>query len=397
MITTYECFVPPIMGFGASKRIGIALHARGHKKAFVIYDKGMEDFGIAPPIVENLHMSNIETVCFDEVVPDPPDEMVEHAAEIARTAGCDVIVAIGGGSSMDTAKGVNVLINNPPPIRQYFGVPKGLRPGLPMVFVPTTAGTGSETTNMCVISCVSQNKKDSVVSPVCLGSLAILDPELTLGLPPRSTAMTGIDAFAHAVESLTGGQANPLSDALARDAIHTITRWLPRAVENGKDPVAREKMLEASYFAGMAFTNALVHLGHSIGHTIGARFHVPHGLACAFCLPEVIEYTAWTEKEKVEMICEEMGGDGARGGRLERGGRPGPGRHPRPDQEGGAAQPGAEQHPSGRAGEAGPHGDRGYRLRHHPLPHHGGPGGGDVPQRVQRLKGVSVNVVKTRC
>ncbi len=307
MITTYECFVPPIMGFGASKRIGIALHARGHKKAFVIYDKGMEDFGIAPPIVENLHMSNIETVCFDEVVPDPPDEMVEHAAEIARTAGCDVIVAIGGGSSMDTAKGVNVLINNPPPIRQYFGVPKGLRPGLPMVFVPTTAGTGSETTNMCVISCVSQNKKDSVVSPVCLGSLAILDPELTLGLPPRSTAMTGIDAFAHAVESLTGGQANPLSDALARDAIHTITRWLPRAVENGKDPVAREKMLEASYFAGMAFTNALVHLGHSIGHTIGARFHVPHGLACAFCLPEVIEYTAWTEKEKVEMICEEMG------------------------------------------------------------------------------------------
>ena len=307
MITTYECFVPPIMGFGASKRIGIALHARGHKKAFVIYDKGMEDFGIAPPIVENLHMSNIETVCFDEVVPDPPDEMVEHAAEIARTAGCDVIVAIGGGSSMDTAKGVNVLINNPPPIRQYFGVPKGLRPGLPMVFVPTTAGTGSETTNMCVISCVSQNKKDSVVSPVCLGSLAILDPELTLGLPPRSTAMTGIDAFAHAVESLTGGQANPLSDALARDAIHTITRWLPRAVENGKDPVAREKMLEVSYFAGMAFTNALVHLGHSIGHTIGARFHVPHGLACAFCLPEVIEYTAWTEKEKVEMICEEMG------------------------------------------------------------------------------------------
>ena len=307
MITTYECFVPPIMGFGASKRIGIALHARGHKKAFVIYDKGMEDFGIAPPIVENLHMSNIETVCFDEVVPDPPDEMVEHAAEIARTAGCDVIVAIGGGSSMDTAKGVNVLINNPPPIRQYFGVPKGLRPGLPMVFVPTTAGTGSETTNLCVLSCVSQNKKDSVVSPVCLGSLAILDPELTLGLPPRSTAMTGIDAFAHAVESLTGGQANPLSDALARDAIHTITRWLPRAVENGKDPVAREKMLEASYFAGMAFTNALVHLGHSIGHTIGARFHVPHGLACAFCLPEVIEYTAWTEKEKVEMICEEMG------------------------------------------------------------------------------------------
>ena len=295
------------MGFGASKRIGIKLHAQGHKKAFVIYDQGMEDFGIAPPIIENLHMSNIDTVCFSGVIPDPPDEMIERAAEQARSAGCDVIVAIGGGSSMDTAKGVNVLINNPPPLMQYFGVQKNLRPGLPMVFVPTTAGTGSETTNMCVISCVSQGKKDSIVSPVCVGSLAILDPELTMGLPPKATAMTGIDAFAHAVESLTGGQANPLSDALARDAIRTITRWLPRAVENGKDEAAREKMLEASFFAGMAFTNALVHLGHSIGHSIGAKFHVPHGLACSFCLPEVIEYTARTEREKVEMICEAMG------------------------------------------------------------------------------------------
>ncbi|MBQ9979661.1 MAG: iron-containing alcohol dehydrogenase [Oscillospiraceae bacterium] len=307
MITSYECFVPPIMGFGSSKRIGITLRAKGYKKAFVIYDKGMKDFGIADPIIENLDMANIEAVCFDGVLPDPPDEMVEAAAGIARNSGCDVIVAIGGGSSMDTAKGVNVLINNPPPIKQYFGVQKNLRPGLPMVFVPTTSGTGSETTNMCVISCVSEGKKDSVVSPVCVGTLAFLDPELTMGLPPKPTAMTGIDAFAHAVESITGAQANPLSDALARDAIRTINKWLPRAVDNGKDQVAREKMMEASFFAGMAFTNALVHLGHSIGHSIGATFHVPHGLACAFCLPEVIEYTARTESEKVVMICEAMG------------------------------------------------------------------------------------------
>lgn len=310
MITSYECFVPPVMGFGASKRIGMKLRAKGYKKAFVIYDKGMWDFGIAPPIIENLDMANIETVCFDGVLPDPPDEMVEEAAEIARNAGCDVIVAIGGGSSMDTAKGVNVLINNPPPIRQYFGVQKNLKKGLPMVFVPTTSGTGSETTNMCVISCVSMGKKDSVVSmDCCVGEMAFLDPELTMGLPPRVTAMTGIDAFSHAVESITGGQANPLSDALARDAIKTITKWLPRAVDDGKNEVAREKMMEASFFAGMAFTNGLVHLGHSIGHSIGAVFHVPHGLACSFCLPEVIEYTARTEKEKVEMICEAMGVD----------------------------------------------------------------------------------------
>ncbi len=309
MITSYECFVPAIMGSGSSKRIGITLRAKGFKKAYVIFDKGMMDFGIAGPIIENLNMANIETVCFDKVTSDPPDEMVEACAEEARVAGCDVIVAIGGGSPMDTAKGVNVLINNPPPIRQYFGVQKNLRPGLPLVFVPTTSGTGSETTNMCVITCVSQGKKDSVVSPVCVGSLAFLDPDLTLGLPPKTTAMTGLDALAHVVESITGAQSNPLSDALCRDAIRTIVKWLPVAVADGKNIEAREMMINASFFAGMAFTNALVHLGHSIGHSIGAVFHVPHGLACAFCLPEVIEYTARTEHKKVAMICEAMGAE----------------------------------------------------------------------------------------
>jgi alcohol dehydrogenase len=233
--------------------------------------------------------------------------MVEEAAAIARDAGCDVIVGIGGGSSMDTAKGVNVLMNNEPPIMRYFGVPKSLKPGVPLIFLPTTAGTGSEVTNMCVISCTSLNKKDSVVSPVCVAALAILDPDLTLGLPPKLTAATGVDAFSHAAESITGNQANPISDALSRDAIRTITQWLPIAVEDGKNLEAREKMLEASMFAGMAFTNGLVHLGHSIAHTLGAQFHIPHGVACGVCLPQVIEWTSRTEYKKVRMICEAMG------------------------------------------------------------------------------------------
>ena len=306
MITSYSIFVPVIMGRGASKRIGVTLREKGHKKAFVIYDKGMWDFGIAQPIIENLNMSSIETVCFDGVLPDPPEEMVEAAAEIARSSGCDVIVGIGGGSSMDTAKGVNVLINNEPPIKRYFGVQKKLKPGLPMVFIPTNAGTGSEVTNMTVISCTSEGKKDSVVSPVCVAELAILDAELTVGLPSKPTAVVGADAFCHAVESMTGGMANPLSDALSRDAIRTIYKWLPIAVEDGKNLEAREKMLEASMFAGMAFTNALVHISHAIGHMLGAVFHIPHGIACNICLPEVIEWSARTEAHKVRMICECM-------------------------------------------------------------------------------------------
>lgn len=307
MITSYNVFVPAIMGSGASLRTGLKVRELGCKKVLVVYDKGIKAAGIADTIVENIQNAGIETVCFDGVLPDPPDTMVEEVAEIARNEEIDGIVAVGGGSSIDTAKGINVLINNEPPIMKYFGVQKNLKPGVPMVFIPTTSGTGSEVTNMCVISCASLGKKDSVVSSVCVGTLAILDPDLTLGLPKKMTASTGVDALAHAVESLTGGQANPLSDALAREAIRLIVKWLPVAYHDGSNIEARENMMLASMFAGMAFTNALVHIGHSIAHTLGAHFHIPHGIACAVTLPEVIEYTAKTEYKKVRMICECLG------------------------------------------------------------------------------------------
>ncbi|AKL96441.1 alcohol dehydrogenase, class IV [Clostridium aceticum] len=309
MITSFNVFVPAIMGSGASLRTGIKVREMGCKKVLMVYDKGLKDVGIADVIVQNIQSAGVETVIFDKVVPDPPDTMIEEAAEIAKSEGVDGIVAVGGGSSMDTAKGINVLINNPPPIMKYFGVQKNLKPGLPLIFIPTTSGTGSEATNMCVISCTSRGNKDSIVSPVCVGSLSIVDPDLTLGLPPKITAATGIDALAHAVESMTGGNANPMSDALAREAIRGIVKWLPIAYKDGSNLEAREHMILASMYAGMAFTNALVHLGHCIGHTLGAKFHVSHGLACAAALPEVIEYTSKTEWKKVAMICECFGAE----------------------------------------------------------------------------------------
>ncbi|MEL7647877.1 MAG: iron-containing alcohol dehydrogenase [Sedimentibacter sp.] len=309
MITSYEIFVPMLMGSGASLRTGLKVKQLGCSRVLVVYDKGLKDAGIADTIVENINNAGVETVIFDKVLPDPPDTMVEEGAVLAREAGIDGIVAVGGGSSMDTAKGINVLINNEPPIMKYFGVQKNLKKGVPMVFIPTTSGTGSEVTNMCVISCTSRGNKDSVVSSVCVASLAVIDPDLTMGLPPKMTAATGIDALAHAVESITGSQANPLSDALARDAIRTIAKWLPVAYRDGSNEEAREQMILASTFAGMAFTNGLVHLGHSIGHTLGAHFHIPHGIACGIALPEVIQYTSKTEWKKVRMICECLGTD----------------------------------------------------------------------------------------
>lgn len=309
MITSYEIFVPMLMGSGASLRTGLKVRHLGCNKVLLVYDAGLKDVGIADILIDNLRNAGIEIVIFDKVLPDPPDYMVEEGAELARRENVNGIVAVGGGSSIDTAKGINVLINNEPPIKKYFGIQKNLKSGVPMVFIPTTSGTGSEVTNMCVISCVSRGNKDSVVSPVCIASLAIIDPDLTLGLPKKMTAATGIDALAHAVEAMTGSQANPLSDALARDAIRTIAKWLPVAYIDGSNEEAREKMILASTFAGMAFTNALVHLGHTIGHALGARFHIPHGIGCAIALPEVVEYAAKTEWKKVEMICECLGAE----------------------------------------------------------------------------------------
>ena len=307
MITSFNVFVPAIMGSGASLRTGIKVRDLGCKKVLVVHGKGMKASGIADTIIENIQNAGVETAVFMKVRPDPPDTIIEEGAEVAKLEGVDGIVAVGGGSAMDTAKGINVLINNPPPIMQYFGVQANLKPGLPLIFIPTTSGTGSEVTNMTVVSCTSRGNKDSVVSPVCVGTLAIVDPDLTLGLNPRMTAITGVDALAHAVESMTGGASNPLSDALAREAIREAVKWLPVAYEDGSNLEAREHMILASMFAGMAFTNGLVHLGHSIAHTLGAQFNIPHGLACAAALPEVIEYSSRTEWKKVAMICECLG------------------------------------------------------------------------------------------
>lgn len=308
MITAYHIFVPMIMGAGASLRTGMKVREYGCQKVMVVYDKGIKEVGIASRVIDNLQSAGIETVCFEDVEPDPPDTMIEQAAAQARLENVDGIVAVGGGSAMDTAKGINVLINNPPPITKYFGIQKNLTPGVPLVFIPTTSGTGSEVTNMAVVSATKLGKKDSVVSSACcLATLAIIDPELTMGLPAKLTAATGVDALAHAIESLTGGQANPMSDALAREAIRAIIRWLPVACEHPEDYDAREALMMASTQAGMAFTNALVHLGHCIGHALGASFHIPHGIACAATLPEVVEYASVTESKKVKMICECMG------------------------------------------------------------------------------------------
>ena len=308
--TTFKVFIPSYMGCGCSKRIGITLATQGLKKAFIIYDKGTYNAGIIQPIIDNVANAGLDVNLFDGVQPDPPDDIIEAASDQCNGFGADVIVAIGGGSSIDSAKGVNVLVNNPKPLTSHIGLAKTLKKGLPLVAVPTTSGTGSETTDVAVLSVMNENgRKDAIVSHACLATMTFLDPELTVGVPAKMTAATGMDAFAHATEAITSSMANPVSDELGGAAVRLITKWLPIAFDDGKNIEAREKMQLASYIAGAAFQQTNTQLGHGFGHAMGTFFHVMHGIGCTVCLPWVIARSAKYEPHKVRIITEAMGLD----------------------------------------------------------------------------------------
>ncbi|MCR4431073.1 MAG: iron-containing alcohol dehydrogenase [Tepidanaerobacteraceae bacterium] len=303
MISRYAQLCPIIYGRGSAAVLGEEVKKLGCSKALVVSDENVSKIEFYERCRKSLLDAGIEIVEFNEVLPDPPDYIVNRGGEVARAGKVDAIVAIGGGSVMDAAKAINILINNPPPINQYFGNPV-YKPGVPVVMVVTTAGTGSESTIVAVITDTANGVKNSVIGAAALG---ILDPEATVTLPPEDTAHTGMDTFAHAAEAITAKIPNPKSELLAFDAIKKIMKYLPVAFEDGANIEARGNLILASNFAGIAFNDALVHLGHAIAHSIGAKFHVTHGEACALALPEVMKYAAGIDASKVKIVGEAMG------------------------------------------------------------------------------------------
>lgn len=299
----YQQLCPIIYGEGTINLLGEEVKKLGCTKLMMVSGKTMVKSETYAKCKQSLLDAGMEIVEFNEVVPDPPDHIVNKGGEIAREAGIDGIVAVGGGSPMDAAKAINILINNPPPINQYFGNPN-YKPGVPVVMVVTTAGTGSESTAIGVVTDTINNVKNSVIGVAALG---ILDPETTVTVPPHTTAYTGMDAFAHAAEAITAREPNPKSELLASDAIKKIVKHLPIAMEDGNNLEARGNLLIASNFAGIAFNDALVHLGHAIAHSMGAKFNVTHGAACALALPEVMKYAAEISPSKVKIVGESMG------------------------------------------------------------------------------------------
>ena len=298
---------PVLFGPNMSMRTGMKLRELGCTNVLFIYDQGIKKAGIPDRIIKNVKALGIKVSVYEGVQADPPDFTVDEAAEIGIRDQVDGVVGLGGGSSMDTAKAANLMLTNPPGIQKYLGARAAFKPGKTLILIPTTAGTGSEVTTMAVLTDTRDHKKKGPGGNVCRATLAIVDPLLTVGMPPSVTADTGMDAFAHSFEALTSGQANPMSDLVGAEAIRLVCKYLLRAVKDGTDIEARTNMAFAATCGGFAFNDAITHLGHSIGHSLGSLHHVPHGNACAVAMPEIAEFIAESTPAGIRRVGVAMG------------------------------------------------------------------------------------------
>lgn len=282
---------------GSSSRIGELVKSLGCTSVLLVSDPGVKGAGLLQAGLQGLAQQGVAVTLFTDVVADPPVHVIDAAVKLAVDAKVDGVISIGGGSSMDVAKLVALLAVGQEKLDDIYGVGmvKGRR--LPLVLAPTTAGTGSEVTPISIVT-TGEGEKKGVVSPVLLPDWAVLDAELTLGLPPAVTAATGIDAMVHAIEAYTSKRLkNPLSDALARDALRLLGGNIHEACRNGTNRDARHNMLLGSMLAGMAFANAPVAAVHALAYPVGARFHVPHGLSNSLVLPQVIRFNAGSAEQ----------------------------------------------------------------------------------------------------
>lgn len=286
-------WTPPelLRGAGSIKKLPDLIKEKGMKKPMIVTDQGLWDLGLLSGLLASLDEKGIPYAAFHGAQPNPTIDNVEECRKMYIDAGCDCFVAFGGGSSMDCAKGAAARMARPgKTIQQMRGVLKVVKK-TPVVFaVPTTAGTGSETTLAAVITDSKTHEKFAINDPVLRPSYAVLDPELTIGLPPKITSTTGMDALTHAVEAYIGRSNTKLTESSAKDAVKLIFDNLEKAYNDGKDIIARENMLVASYLAGVAFTRAYVGYVHAIAHNLGGMYGVPHGLANAVILPYVLDY-----------------------------------------------------------------------------------------------------------
>jgi len=297
-----------LFGVKSSENVGIEAETLGGKTAFLVTDKNLEKTGIPAKIEESLVSKGFDVDFFDGVEPEPVLETAENVASTARRKKYDIVVGVGGGSVLDMAKVAAMSLTNPEPMRNYVGVDLVKNPSVPSILLPTTSGTGSEVTNVAVLTIAEDELKTSIISPYLFCNVAIVDPSLTYGLPPRLTASTGLDALSHALEALISINANPITDSLAIEAVKHIFANLPKAYESG-DPESREGMCLGSLIAGMSFGNAGVCLGHAAAYTFAVSHKVSHGTSCGLVLPYVFKFCASSIPWKLPRIAEAVGID----------------------------------------------------------------------------------------
>lgn len=297
-----------VFGTGSIAELPMEIAALG-KKAFLVTDQGIRETGLVDLVTDR--MGDLLAGVYSDVPQDSGMEVVDKGAEAALAAGADVLVSLGGGSVIDTAKGMCIVMKEGGSFRDFQGMQLLARLQIPHIVVPTTAGTGSEVTSGAVVMDREQGQKVIIFEYFNTPRVALLDPRMTAKLPPSLTATTGMDAMTHAVESYVSQQRNPISDAVALHAIKLIAEYLPVCVDNGSDLAARGQMQVAALLAGWAFSNAMVGLVHAMAHSLGAVCGIAHGLANGLLLPHVMKYNLEEVPELLADVARAMGADTA--------------------------------------------------------------------------------------
>jgi alcohol dehydrogenase len=303
-------FIPTVtlMGVGSHKELGKQIKTLGGKKPFICTDKGITGAGITAQIVDLIKRdAGVDSVVFDDTIPNPTDKNVHDALKVFKDNGCDLIISLGGGSSHDCGKGVGIVATNGGKIHDYEGIDKSTKPMPPFIAVNTTAGTASEMTRFCIITDTGRKVKMAIVDWRVTPNVAINDPLLMAGMPPGLTAATGMDALTHAIEAYVSTIATPVTDACALKAITLISQNLRSAVANGGDMVARDNMAYAEYLAGMAFNNASLGHVHAMAHQLGGFYDLPHGVCNAILLPHVERFNMIAKVTRFVDIAIAMG------------------------------------------------------------------------------------------
>jgi alcohol dehydrogenase len=306
----YGFFIPTVtlMGIGAHKELANQIKTLGGKKPYIVTDKGITGAGLTEKIANMVKEdAGVDSVVFDDTIPNPTDKNVADALKIYQDNGCDMIISLGGGSSHDCAKGVGIVATNGGTIHDYEGVDKSSKAMPPFIAINTTAGTGSEMTRFCIITDTSRKVKMAIVDWRTTPNVAINDPMLMVGMPPALTAATGMDALTHAVEAYVSIIATPVTDACALKAIELIANNLRAAVANGQDMAARDAMAYAEYLAGMAFNNASLGHVHAMAHQLGGFYDLPHGVCNAILLPAVEKFNMIAKMDRFVDIAKAMG------------------------------------------------------------------------------------------